>query len=156
MKNKKSGEKIGKLLAEFATDIALNKIHGYPNKEKIQEHLFKKVKEVNEDLVESYQTYTKEEKEDYKNRTINDVTEKFSKTFKKIIEKGNVDHPKHYGGDTTYEVIKVLEAWKLDFHLGNVVKYVARAGKKSKETELEDLKKAAWYLNKKIELLEKD
>ena len=67
-----------------------------------------------------------------------------------------VDHPSHYGGDTTYEVIKVIEAWELDKdgYLFNVVKYVARAGKKDKARELEDLKKAAWYLDRKIKRLE--
>jgi hypothetical protein len=60
-----------------------------------------------------------------------------------------VHHPQHYGGDTTYEVIKVIEAWQLGFHLGNTVKYVARADKKG--TRLEDLKKARWYLDREIE-----
>lgn len=63
-----------------------------------------------------------------------------------------VNNPSHYGGNTTYEAIKVIEAHNLGFHLGNVVKYVLRAGKKS--NELEDLKKAMWYLSKKIDLLE--
>lgn len=72
--------------------------------------------------------------------------------------KGNrveaVDHPDHYGGeDNPYEAIKVVEAWELDFHLGNVVKYVSRAGKKG--DALEDLKKARWYLERKIANLEK-
>lgn len=67
-----------------------------------------------------------------------------------------VNHPSHYGGkDNIYEAIKVIEAWKLGFHLGNTVKYISRAGLKSKEAELEDLKKAAWYLQRQIELLEK-
>ena len=67
-----------------------------------------------------------------------------------------VHHPAHYGGDTTYEVIKVLEAWGLDydFNLGNAVKYIARAGKKDRRTMIEDLRKAAWYLNRRIERLE--
>lgn len=65
-----------------------------------------------------------------------------------------VDHPAHYGGDTTYEVIKVLEAWNiLDFCLGNTIKYVARAGKKS-ANQIEDLKKARWYLDRRIRQLE--
>lgn len=65
-----------------------------------------------------------------------------------------VDHPDHYGGaDNPYEAIKVVEAWELDFHLGNVVKYVSRAGKKG--DALEDLKKARWYLERKIANLEK-
>lgn len=62
----------------------------------------------------------------------------------------NVNHPQHYGGDTTYEAIKVIEAWGLDFHTGNAVKYICRAGKKDKEKELEDLLKALWYLKRKI------
>ena len=68
---------------------------------------------------------------------------------KKPVEK--IDHPSHYGGDTTYEVIKVIEAWELDFHLGNAVKYIARSHLKG--DELDDLKKARWYLNRRIEQL---
>lgn len=60
-----------------------------------------------------------------------------------------IDHPGHYGGESNpYEAIKVIEAWGLDFHLGNVVKYLARAGKKG--SWLEDLKKARWYLDREI------
>jgi hypothetical protein len=67
-----------------------------------------------------------------------------------------VNNPEHYGGATNiYEAIKVIEAWDLDFHLGNTVKYISRAGKKNPEKELEDLKKAAWYLQRKIDNLEK-
>ena len=66
----------------------------------------------------------------------------------------NVDHPDHYGGDSTYETINVIEAWNLDFCLGNAVKYISRAGKKDKSKTIEDLQKAIWYLNRKIEQLE--
>jgi len=59
-----------------------------------------------------------------------------------------VNHPPHYGGDTTYETIKVVEAWDLNFCLGNAVKYISRAGKKG--DALEDLKKAQWYLSREI------
>lgn len=60
-----------------------------------------------------------------------------------------VNHPAHYGGpDDPYEAIKVIEAWALNFHLGNVVKYIARAGKK--DDVLVDLRKAAWYLQREI------
>lgn len=64
--------------------------------------------------------------------------------------KEHVDHPEHYGGDTPYETIKVLEAWGLDkdFLLGNTVKYLSRTGKKG--SPIKDLKKALWYLNRKI------
>jgi len=65
-----------------------------------------------------------------------------------------VNHPVHYGGkENLYEAIKVIEAWRLGFHLGNVLKYLSRAGKKN--SKLEDLKKAQWYLNRYIELEEK-
>jgi hypothetical protein len=67
----------------------------------------------------------------------------------------SINHPDHYGGDTTYEAIKVIEAWELGFHLGNTVKYISRAGKKSSEKEIEDLEKARWYLNRHIENLKK-
>lgn len=62
-----------------------------------------------------------------------------------------VNHPDHYGGkDNPYEVIKVVRAWNLSFSLGNVVKYVARAGKKDPAKRLEDLHKAMWYLQEEI------
>jgi hypothetical protein len=59
-----------------------------------------------------------------------------------------VNHPAHYGGDTTYEAIKVIEAWGLGFRLGNTVKYIARAERKG--APIEDLKKARWYLDREI------
>lgn len=63
-----------------------------------------------------------------------------------------IDHPTHYGGaDNPYEAVKVITAWSLNFALGNAVKYICRAGKKAGADELEDLKKAAWYLNHEIE-----
>lgn len=64
-------------------------------------------------------------------------------------ESDSVNHPSHYGGDTVYETIKVLEAWKLNFNLGNCVKYISRADKKG--NPLEDLMKAQFYLNREIE-----
>jgi hypothetical protein len=70
-----------------------------------------------------------------------------------------VNHPNHYGGvENVYEVIKVCESWELDkdAYLFNVVKYVARAGKKDPAKELEDLKKAAFYLDRKIKNLQKN
>lgn len=60
-----------------------------------------------------------------------------------------VNHPSHYGGDTTYEHIKVCEAWGLGYCLGNATKYICRAGKKT-EGRLEDLKKSLWYLQREI------
>jgi hypothetical protein len=64
-----------------------------------------------------------------------------------------VNHPPHYGGaNNQYEAIKVIEAWQLDFCLGNVVKYISRAGKK--DDMLQDLKKAKWYIDRKIYQIE--
>jgi len=66
--------------------------------------------------------------------------------------------PEYYGGeDSTYEVFNVLEAWELDkdFYLGNVIKYVARAGKKDPSKTKEDLQKAKVYLERRIKELEK-
>ena len=68
----------------------------------------------------------------------------------KVVNK-MVDHPQHYGGKgNKYEAIKVIEAWDLNFHLGNVVKYISRAGKKDKTKLKEDLEKAKWYLDRFI------
>lgn len=61
----------------------------------------------------------------------------------------------HYGGSgNPYEAIKVINAWGLGFELGNTLKYICRAGKKPGESELKDLKKAAWYLNHHIDRVE--
>jgi hypothetical protein len=60
-----------------------------------------------------------------------------------------VDHPAHYNHGKI-EVIEVIEDWSLNFNLGNVVKYIARAEQKG--NPLEDLQKAQWYLNREIEL----
>jgi hypothetical protein len=68
--------------------------------------------------------------------------------------KESINHPDHYGGDNIYEAIKVIEAWDLDFSLGNTIKYISRAGKKDKAKEIEDLTKALWYLKRKINNLE--
>ena len=70
-------------------------------------------------------------------------------------KKESVNHPDHYGGESNvYEAIKVIDAWELGFALGNTVKYISRAGKKDPNKELEDLKKALWYLQHHINQLE--
>lgn len=60
-------------------------------------------------------------------------------------------NPTHYQGDY---VMRVIEDFGLDFCLGQVAKYILRAGKKSEENETTDLKKAAWYLQRRIAQLE--
>jgi len=72
--------------------------------------------------------------------------------------KEQVNHPDHYqfGNDRTYEVIKIIEVYDFDFHIGNCFKYISRAGKKQKDKEIEDLKKARFYLDRKIQNLEEN
>lgn len=68
-----------------------------------------------------------------------------------IIEEdmSNVEHPSHYNVGKI-EVIEAINEWKLDFDLGNVVKYVARAGHKDPAKTVEDLRKAKFYLEDAI------
>jgi Cys-tRNA synthase (O-phospho-L-seryl-tRNA:Cys-tRNA synthase) len=74
---------------------------------------------------------------------------------KRKPKKEMVNHPSHYGGDTTYEAKKVIRAWGLGFGLGSAAKYICRAGKKveTKEAQIEDLEKAVWYLQDEIRFL---
>lgn len=71
-----------------------------------------------------------------------------------------INHPQHYNTGKI-EVINFIEDQQLNFHLGNVVKYICRAGKKNSNgtgitlSTISDLKKAAWYLQRYIEQLEK-
>ena len=65
-----------------------------------------------------------------------------------------VNHPSYYT-DGKIEVISFIEDKCLNFHRGNAVKYIARAGKKDPEKEVEDLEKAKWYLEREIERLKK-
>ena len=66
-----------------------------------------------------------------------------------------VDHPPHYNSGKI-EVIDFIEDQCLNFHIGNGVKYCCRAGKKEGSSEVEDLRKAAWYLARRIEKLSGD
>lgn len=60
-----------------------------------------------------------------------------------------INSPAHYT-DGGIETIDFIEAKGLNYHLGNVVKYVSRAGKKDPAKKLEDLRKAEWYLTREI------
>lgn len=62
-----------------------------------------------------------------------------------------VNHPAHYTFGKI-EVLDAIEDWKLPYHLGNVVKYVARASLKG--SEIQDLRKAQFYLNRHIARME--
>jgi hypothetical protein len=62
-----------------------------------------------------------------------------------------VNRPSHYKNvPPAYEAVKVIRAWRLGFELGNALKYIARHTLKG---GVEDLEKAAWYLNDYIRQL---
>jgi hypothetical protein len=103
----------------------------------------KKFNELMEEQLPLYLELRKEEK-------MNDREMYF--TIDEEVENNMVEHPKHYGGkDNPYEAIKVIEAWDLGFNLGNTLKYISRAGKK--DTLIQELEKASWYLNREIDNL---
>lgn len=68
----------------------------------------------------------------------------------------NVQHPSHYCAGRKYEPADVIEDWGLskDWHLGNALKYIARAGRKGDLKE--DVSKAIWYLQRRVTLLEEE
>lgn len=71
----------------------------------------------------------------------------------------SVKRPSHYCEGRKYEPIKVIQDWQLDFCLGNTIKYISRAGRKTStalsdiDKTIEDLEKAEFYLNYKIKEL---
>jgi len=69
-----------------------------------------------------------------------------------VVAQNKVNHPSHYNKGKI-EVIDAIEDWELNFSRGNAVKYVARAGLKDKDTEIEDLQKALWYIEREIKRL---
>jgi hypothetical protein len=75
------------------------------------------------------------------------------KERRKTQRRESVHHPKHYGGNTIYEAIKVIDAWNLSFSLSSALKYLCRSPHKG--SQIEDLKKAVWYIQHEIELLER-
>ncbi len=85
----------------------------------------------------------------------------FSTTFEKQVPSiykdlnkmtDNVNHPSHYHPDSI-EAIEAINAWGLNFQLGNTIKYIARAGLKDKAKLIEDLEKARFYLDYEIKRL---
>ena len=65
-----------------------------------------------------------------------------------------VNHPSHYT-DGKIEVIEFIEDKNLNYHKGNAIKYICRAGKKDPQKEIEDLQKAIWYINREIRNLKR-
>lgn len=64
----------------------------------------------------------------------------------------SVSNPAHYTSGRKFELRKVIEDWDLNFYLGNALKYISRAGRKS--SAIEDLKKAKQYIDFEIERIE--
>lgn len=73
--------------------------------------------------------------------------------LKPTKENDPVNHPSHYT-DGNIEVIDFIDDKKLNYCLGNAVKYISRAGKKDPTKEVQDLQKAVWYINHYIEKLQ--
>lgn len=69
-------------------------------------------------------------------------------TWNEVIDL--INKPAHYLAGSTYESIKVIEAWGLGFCLGNAIKYICRCDRKG--TPVQDLEKAVWYLNHELEM----
>lgn len=73
----------------------------------------------------------------------------------KEVAEDKVNHPSHYTSGKI-EVIDFIEDQKFNYHKGNAIKYICRAGKKDKSKEVEDLEKAIWYLNREIKRLNEE
>lgn len=67
-----------------------------------------------------------------------------------------IENPSHYCEGRKYQPKDVIRDWKLNFNLGNAVKYISRNGRKEGETSLKDLRKAKQYLDFEIEATEKE
>ena len=72
---------------------------------------------------------------------------KYLNIINKTIPTDNVNNPSHYNVGTI-EVITVIEDWKLNFNLGNAIKYIGRC--EHKNNKKEDIKKAIWYLEREL------
>lgn len=100
---------------------------------------FSKVPKKKEVTVELEQTIGEE--------VMQTIAEKITQTFAESKKEDVINHPSHYTRGKI-EVIDFIEDQQLPYHLGNVIKYIARAGYKG--DKLEDLKKAKWYLDRYI------
>lgn len=75
------------------------------------------------------------------------IAKAYLNKLNKSIPSDNVNNPSHYNTGTI-EVITVIEDWKLNFNLGNAIKYIGRCEHKNNKEE--DIKKAIWYLEREL------
>lgn len=87
---------------------------------------------------------------EYKNREANKMPD-YSESIQQLIDEGTdaINHPSHYTQYKGVEVIQISEL--LNFNRGNALKYIARAGFKNADTEIQDLEKAIWYLKREMD-----
>jgi hypothetical protein len=81
-----------------------------------------------------------------------EITDPLVKEGEKTPGDDPVNHPPHYTFGK-YEVLDVIEDWGVNYHLGNAIKYLARAGRKDPAKERQDLEKAVFYINRRIKQL---
>ena len=94
---------------------------------------------------------------DFMDTELHNYNEKYTNLDYKVkgwYKMNNQNTPQHYQG--TIQPIDLINAQDLNFNLGNVVKYVCRAGKKQGENVLSDLEKAKNYINYEIERIKKN
>ena len=94
---------------------------------------------------------------DFMDTELHNYNEKYTNLDYKVkgwYKMNNQNTPKHYQG--TIQPIDLINAQNLNFNLGNVVKYVCRAGKKKGENVLSDLDKAQNYINYEIERIKNE
>lgn len=65
-------------------------------------------------------------------------------------------NPNHYKALGDYSATHIVPIWGLGYETGQALKYIQRAGNKPGEPEIQDLKKAIWYLKRKVHLLDPD
>ena len=123
---------------------------------------YKLIETISKNMEEVFKAIEKEkaEKMATKKKTSNEEEEYIipeEKIKEMMKQKENVNHPSWYGSkDDPYETIKVIQAWGLNFPLGNAIKYISRAGKKDPTKTVEDLRKALFYIQYEIDRIERD
>ena len=100
-----------------------------------------------ENIEGSCQELTSNENIERANKYLMERANKYLMEINKTIPSDNVNNPRHYNTGTI-EVINVIEDWKLNFNLGNAIKYIGRC--EHKNNKKEDIKKAIWYLEREL------